>query len=212
VSRTLTYLLAALGLTALGLAAQRYLVGHVVRAAQGELARIAPADSIEFEVVQLSRPLPAATTGPIYAAIRSRTEWAAWWNLSSRIPGLARFSERASPGQSAVRLEMPQDAHFSQYTFLAAESGPKPNSTYGLMFRSVVDEPAGLVVSVLETTGAGDCIMEPTTMYPLAIVRIPRTEKPIRFVTSQADVECRSNRVIHSKSPRVEAASGAFRS
>lgn len=161
---------------------------------------------LAFQAVQLLNEPPQASQHPAFIAIHSQNEWAAWWQLSHpNHPSGIRVASDAPPviprGNRAVRLNMPQDAAFSQYTYLVAESGPQANSSNGIMFQSVRNAPNEIIVSILETTAVGDCIITPTISYPFAMARIRRTAKPIRFDISRANVDCRTNQIIQPKGP-----------
>ena len=105
------------------------------------------------------------------AVIRSTRDWTVW---VGNLPGLVE--------------DLPT-VDFDRYTLLVANAGYKTNGPYEVKFDSVSDLPNVVRVHV-SITGPTSCPTEPVAGHYVAMVVIPRTDKPVQFDVSTRDSTC----------------------
>ena len=106
------------------------------------------------------------------AVIRTERDWNSWvGNLPEVVENLPAVD-------------------FEQYTLLVANAGYKTNGPYEVKFDSVTDT-GNLVRVHVSVTGPASCPAEPQAGHYVAMVIIPRTDKPVQFDVSTVNSGCR---------------------
>ena len=140
---------------------------------------------LDFQVVHLGGPV---FEKPSYLAVRSRTEWIAFWN-SPRDPAM---NPPPAPGAGMgppLQRGSPPEVDFDKFTLLVVTTGTKPTLGYSVLFEDIFEFPNELRVDVLDV-GMRGCTAGQMLTHPYGMVLIPRTTKPIRFQPSVAFVDC----------------------
>jgi hypothetical protein len=153
-------------------------------------------DPIDFKVIHLSHA--QGPPSPTYLAIRSQDEWITYWNssdtssLTDPLPG-----QKDKLTQTPARVPAPH-LDFRHFTLLIAASGTKPHSGHSLAFTSVRANRSATIVFVLEIDPGKNCpTYQEITTGPIAFALIPRTNLPVHFVVSQAEVDCASRKTVN---------------
>src|SRR5262245_17919414 len=87
------------------------------------------------------------------------------------------FWKRANPGLAPKATQLPID--FARDVVLVSAAGRKPSATSVGVIVDVLEFPSEIRVQVEETEGA--CAGPRAPTHPLAVVRMPRSSKPIAF-------------------------------
>jgi hypothetical protein len=135
---------------------------------------------------QAYRPSPdfGLNDGPdsaMFTAIQTEPAWKALW--SDIEPRMARDMNQRGPHPLP-----PID--FTRKTLLVAALGAKPTGGYSISIHSVIEGRSGITVNAIAVRPAKNCILTMATTHPIALILIPRTSKPIRFSTAQAEHKC----------------------
>jgi len=85
---------------------------------------------------------------------------------------------------------------FEKVTMLVAALGTRPTGGYAVLFQGAFDNGAVIEVSVLEIRPGPNCTAITALTHPIAIALIPRTDRPVRFDVSAADVDCKTTRSV----------------
>jgi len=118
---------------------------------------------------------------PTLAAIQSESEWSKLWSHVE--PRIARATQQNKP-YPLPRID------FTRKTLIVAASGLKPSGGYSISIHSVIEDSIGISVNVIEVTPSKDCGVTLTSIYPIALVTIPKASKPVAFNITQAERTC----------------------
>ena len=118
-----------------------------------------------------------------YTAVRSRDEWAAYWEpLRPRI--------WQTPTMATAPTVPQPEVDFAKYIVLVASSGCKPSGGYKVQVDSIQQDNSGLTVNVIETEPGKGCAVTAMVTRPTMHVLIPQTARKIRFRISKAIFNC----------------------
>ena len=120
------------------------------------------------------------------AAIQSEAGWKALW--SKLEPRLSRDSRQRAPYPFS-----PVD--FAQKTLLVVTTGPNPAHVYSLAIETVVESTADITVNVIDVIPrkkCGDQLIDVILVvrFPIALILIPKTTKPVTFQVTQVENTC----------------------
>jgi PrcB C-terminal len=137
--------------------------------------------SIAFEVLKIDARF-SGTEVPLFTAIRSRDEWR---SLRSKLISLHQ--------RDSTPLDLPSasEIDFSRYTMVVAALGIRPNNGYNVVIRDVYDGISSIGVGVIELVPGRGCATGQVLTYPMTIVLIPRSTKPVVFNANRASVDCK---------------------
>jgi PrcB C-terminal len=133
-------------------------------------------------VVSLRRPVPFRTVAigdgsssrlqkPTGLAVKSKARWRTLWRAlgaGGKLP--------------------PVD--FSRHMLLVASQGRQPSGGHQLRIASVGDPGDALVVDVTEVSPGPGCVTTGGITSPYHVVRVPRSDKPVRFVRHPKEKTC----------------------
>jgi len=119
-------------------------------------------------------------------AIQSEAGWKALW--SKLEPRLSRDMRQRVPYPFS-----PVD--FTQNTLLVVTTGPNPARAYSLAIESVMESAANITVNVIDVIPrkkCGDQLIDVIQIvhFPVALILIPKTTKPVHFHPTQVENTC----------------------
>jgi hypothetical protein len=165
------------------------------------IARAAPPYSqVDFQVVHFPHgPLSAQ---PAFFAIRTETEWLAWWNarVSNRQPN--NEPDQSPPNEALAALRVAPKIDFDHSTLVVASLGAQLGTGHSVYIAWVTDRPEAVEVGVNETNLIGKCTIPTAVSIPAALVLIPKTDKPITFRLSTMRTDCPTIKTIDSNTPQ----------
>ena len=71
---------------------------------------------------------------------------------------------------------------------------PEPEAGHSVVFETVVQTPDSLVARYVVSEPADDCPTTPVATVPFQVIRLPRTEGPVRFEHETEPYRCTTNR------------------
>jgi len=139
----------------------------------GELARL---DLTPYPGWNGSQALSSGPRQEAFMAVRSQTEWNALW-------------QRLLPTHVEPHGEAPY-VDFSKFTMVVAALGARPGGGYSVVIQHARDDGATVRISVLEVRPGKGCAGTALETYPISIVLIPRTDRPVQFERDVRDFNC----------------------
>jgi hypothetical protein len=118
-----------------------------------------------------------------FMAVHSQTEWNALWQTL--------FPTHVEPHGEAPYVD------FSRFTMLVAALGARPGGGYSVVIQHARDDGATVRISVLEVRPGKGCAETALVTYPISIVLIPRTDRPVHFERDVEDFNCNEVRPFH---------------
>lgn len=154
--------------------------GLIALACSGNGAEDSPAapagsDAVAFETL-LQRSIPGQGGGTIREAARDPESWLALWNRL-----------REGGGEGFLPAE-PPEVDFSR-DMVVAVAMETQGCISKVTVRRILQGRGGLVVDLLEAPPAPNCVCI-TSERPLHVVRLPRSEEPVRFEVTQGVTNC----------------------
>lgn len=113
-------------------------------------------------------------TQPVRAVVRSEAEWAALWR-------------RITTGQSPALLP-PVD--FRREMLLVAAMGARPTGGYTVRIVSAIDRGAEIEARAVQTAPGRRCGAIAAVTEPADVVRVTRSDKPVRWVVRAEITQC----------------------
>lgn len=142
----------------------------------------------ENEAVPLQDYIPQAyfsyNAGPRHApsvAINSEAEWKEFW---------AQAERGDTNDESAQETHPLPKVNFKRHTLLVIALGSRSYGGFGVAFGPIRQSSSETHVTAYELTPGPRCIMAAIVTYPIAYAVIPRTNKPVRFDTTKAVIDC----------------------
>ena len=158
---------------------------YLVAASAGLIACCAPVQAVEppaqFEIHRLDEDMDGSwrfnshLNEPARLDIRSESEWRDFWRELI-----------ARQGHSPVPA-----VDFDREMILVAAMGARPTGGYRIEILSVADDGREIVVRVAETSPGRRCGTIQAVTEPADIVRVPRSNKPIRWLEERRVTDCR---------------------
>lgn len=108
----------------------------------------------------------ASVRDPVKRVFRSEAAWNEFWSSSEKPFGRA--------------IEVPY-VDFSQHMVLLAAMGSQGSGGFSIRIEGVADSGSELVAYVVRTSPAPSCYTAAVVTYPVDLVRVPRSEKPVRW-------------------------------
>jgi hypothetical protein len=121
----------------------------------------------------------AVWSGPqqeAFMAVHSQTEWSALWQTL--------FPMNFEPHGEAPYVD------FGKFSMVVAALGARPTGGYSVEIQHARDDGATVHVSVSEVRPGKGCAEAASVTYPISIVLIPRTDRPVQFERHVADFNC----------------------
>jgi hypothetical protein len=100
--------------------------------------------------------------------------------------------ERVFRAATRDRTPVPQAPYidFDAYQILLVGSGMQRSGGYAIVVHGVFEENTQILVRVLELRPGAGCGTTDALSYPRQLVLVPRTDKPFRFHTTHASIDC----------------------
>lgn len=107
--------------------------------------------------------------------IKNKSEWQELWNSM-----FSNQTEKTSPIQ----------VDFKKYLLVAVFSGQKETGGHAIRVESVQNQKDKIVIKVVETSPAENCILTPVLTSPFEIIKIEKSNLPIEFSITKSASLC----------------------
>jgi hypothetical protein len=158
-----------------------------------------PFSQIDFQVVHFAHGLLPAK--PTFFAIRTESEWLAWWNARMSVQESNKGPDSSPPNEALAALRVSPKIDFDHSILVAASLGAKLGTGHSVYIAWVTERPEAVEVGVNEADIHGKCTILTAVSIPVAMALIPKTDKPIRFRVSTSTTDCPTIQTIDSNFP-----------
>ncbi len=82
------------------------------------------------------------------------------------------------------------EVDFTKNYLVAVAVGARNTGGYAIQITGITESSSGMTVSVTETSPGKNCVVTESITYPYQIVKIPKTDKEVKFKTKQFIKDC----------------------
>lgn len=94
----------------------------------------------------------------------------------------------------SLRPVQPFDSVNFEEDMILLAAVPEPEAGHSVVFESIVQTPEGLTARYVVSEPADDCPTTPVATVPFQVIRLPRTDGPVRFEHETEPYRCTTNR------------------